>query len=94
MTAPLPVALGGPSLENASLDSLYREWAGFAEATYQFSPEFDLGVGGRWSENKQSASEVTTGASAHVRGPAFPAGRFRRLDRHMTSPTRLRHAGT
>jgi outer membrane receptor protein involved in Fe transport len=49
------------SLENASLDALYREWAGFAELTYHFSPQFDLGFGGRWSENKQSASESTSG---------------------------------
>lgn len=70
--APLPVALGGPSLENASLDSEYREWAGFAEATYHFSPQFDLGLGGRWSENKQSASQVTTGALLTLTGQASP----------------------
>ena len=50
-----------PSLENASLEALYREWAGFAQLTYHFSPQFDLGFGGRWSENKQSASESTSG---------------------------------
>ncbi|HKD54196.1 MAG TPA: TonB-dependent receptor [Steroidobacteraceae bacterium] len=50
-----------PSLENASLDALYKEWAAFAEVTYHFSPQFDLGLGGRWSENKQSANESTSG---------------------------------
>jgi iron complex outermembrane receptor protein len=70
--APLPAALGGPSLENADLDSLYREWAGFAEVTYHFSPQFDLGLGGRWSENKQSASEVTSGALLTLTGQANP----------------------
>jgi iron complex outermembrane recepter protein len=70
--APLPVALGGPSLENASLDSLYREWAGFAEVTYHFSPQFDLGFGGRWSENRQSASEATSGALLTLTGQANP----------------------
>jgi len=50
-----------PSLENANLDALYREWAGFAQVTYHFSPQFDLGLGGRWSENKQSSNESTSG---------------------------------
>jgi outer membrane receptor protein involved in Fe transport len=59
--APLPEALGGPALENASVDALYREWAGFAQVTYHFSPQFDLALGGRWSQNKQSASETTSG---------------------------------
>ncbi len=66
--APLPQALGGPSLENATLDALYREWAGFAQVTYHFSPQFDLGLGGRWSENKQSSSELTNGALVTLEG--------------------------
>jgi iron complex outermembrane receptor protein len=70
--APLPAALGGPSLENASLDSLYREWAAFAEVTYHFSPQWDLALGGRWSENKQSASEVTSGALLALEGLPSP----------------------
>src|SRR5215469_5256216 len=59
--APLPQSLGGPSLENASLDALYKEWAAFAQVTYHFSPQWDLALGGRWSENKQSANESTSG---------------------------------
>jgi iron complex outermembrane recepter protein len=70
--APLPEALGGPSLENASLDALYREWAGFAEVTYHFSPQWDLALGGRWSENKQSANEVTSGALLTLTGQPSP----------------------
>jgi iron complex outermembrane recepter protein len=66
--APLPQALGGPSLENATLDALYREWAGFAQVTYHFSPQWDLALGGRWSENKQSASELTNGALLTLEG--------------------------
>jgi len=65
---PLPQALGGPSLENANLDALYREWAGFAELTYHFSPQWDLAVGGRWSENKQSANELVTGVLPTLQG--------------------------
>ncbi|MBV8909274.1 MAG: TonB-dependent receptor, partial [Gammaproteobacteria bacterium] len=49
------------SLENTSLDALYREWAAFAQMTYHLSPQFDLALGGRWSENKQLARETTTG---------------------------------
>jgi iron complex outermembrane recepter protein len=59
--APLPSSLGGPSFENATLEALYREWAGFAEFTYHFNPQWDLALGGRWSENKQSANEIVTG---------------------------------
>lgn len=66
--APLPQALGGPALEYASLDSLYREWAGFAQFTYHFSPQWDLALGGRWSENKQSANEVVTGVLPTLQG--------------------------
>jgi iron complex outermembrane recepter protein len=50
-----------PSFENVSLDALYREWAAFAEATYHFNPQWDLALGGRWSENKQSADQSATG---------------------------------
>ncbi|MGB6604731.1 MAG: TonB-dependent receptor [Steroidobacteraceae bacterium] len=66
--APLPSVLGGPSLENATLDSVYREWAGFAQVTYHFTPQWDLALGGRWSENKQSANEVTSGALLALEG--------------------------
>ncbi len=65
---PLPEAIGGPSLENVSLDSLYREWAGFAQVTYHFSPQWDLALGGRWSENKQSANEGVTGVLPTLQG--------------------------
>jgi outer membrane receptor protein involved in Fe transport len=65
---PLPQALGGPSLENSSLDALYREWAGFAQFTYHFSPQWDLAFGGRWSENKQSANQAVTGVLPTLKG--------------------------
>jgi outer membrane receptor protein involved in Fe transport len=50
-----------PSFENLSLDALYREWAAFAQVTYHFNPQFDLALGGRWSENKQSADQSEDG---------------------------------
>jgi len=66
--APLSESLGGPSFENATLEALYREWAGFAEFTYHFSPQWDLGLGGRWSENKQSANETVNGVLPTLQG--------------------------
>jgi len=58
---PTQVFTSLPSLENPTLDALYREWAGFAEVTYHFNPQWDLALGGRWSENKQSSTESITG---------------------------------
>jgi outer membrane receptor protein involved in Fe transport len=66
--APLPTAFGGPNLENATLEALYKEWAGFAQVTYHFSPQWDLALGGRWSENKQSANEAVTGVLPTLQG--------------------------
>ena len=64
VSVPLPAAVGGPNLENASLDAVYREWAGFGQVTYHFNPQWDLALGARWSENKQSANESITGLEA------------------------------
>jgi outer membrane receptor protein involved in Fe transport len=58
---PTLASTGLPSLENVNLDALYREWSGFGQITYHFNPAFDLALGGRWSENKQSASELIAG---------------------------------
>jgi iron complex outermembrane recepter protein len=52
---------GLPSLEDIELDALYREWSGFGQITYHFNPAFDVSLGGRWSENKQSANESIGG---------------------------------
>jgi len=65
---PLPQSMGGPSLENSSLEALYREWAAFAQFTYHFSPQWDLAFGGRWSENKQSANESLNGVLPTLQG--------------------------
>jgi outer membrane receptor protein involved in Fe transport len=50
-----------------ALDSDYNEIAGFATATYHFSPSFDLSFGGRYSHNSQNANQ-TDGAPA-ILGP-------------------------
>jgi outer membrane receptor protein involved in Fe transport len=49
-------------LELVSLPEFYREFAGFANGTIHFSPQFDLSLGGRYSHNTQSSAEVVGGA--------------------------------
>ncbi len=58
-----PVA-GLPLLGIATLNSRYREIAGFANATLHLGDRFDLTFGGRYSDNKQSALQVSDGALA------------------------------
>jgi outer membrane receptor protein involved in Fe transport len=43
------------------LPSRYSEYAGFANATWHIDPKFDLTGGGRWSHNKQSDEQTTSG---------------------------------
>lgn len=52
---------GLTSLEDAGINSVYREWSAFGQVTYRFGPAFDLSLGGRWSENKQSATNLLGG---------------------------------
>ena len=57
--------IGGlPVLGVAQVSSKYREIAGFANATVHIGERFDIDLGGRYSENKQSAHQVTGGALA------------------------------
>ena len=44
------------------LPSTYKEYAGFGDLTYKFSPTFDITGGVRWAHNKQTFSEITSGA--------------------------------
>jgi outer membrane receptor protein involved in Fe transport len=55
------VATGVPTLADVSLDSNYKEIAGFADATWHVTPRFDLSLGGRLSHNQQLASQVSDG---------------------------------
>jgi iron complex outermembrane receptor protein len=43
------------------LPSRYSEYAGFANATVHLGSKFDLTGGGRWSHNKQSDAQTTSG---------------------------------
>jgi outer membrane receptor protein involved in Fe transport len=42
--------------------STYKEYAGFGDLTYKFSSAFDITGGVRWAHNKQTFSEITSGA--------------------------------
>lgn len=55
---------GSLDLGHATLDSKYKELAGFTDVTVHFTPQFDLEFGGRYSHNKQSAHQVTGGILA------------------------------
>ncbi|HKU91874.1 MAG TPA: TonB-dependent receptor [Sphingomicrobium sp.] len=55
------------------LPSRYREYAGFANATWHISPKFDLTAGARYSHNRQSSKQDTTGAL--VAEPIHRAGK-------------------
>jgi len=57
---PAPALIGG-DWGHLTLNSKYREIAGFADATLHFTPQFDLQLGGRYSHNKQSAHQTTRG---------------------------------
>jgi iron complex outermembrane receptor protein len=55
---------GLPLLGAATINSRYREIAGFANATIHFGERFDLTFGGRYSENKQRANQISDGVLA------------------------------
>ena len=42
----------------AGIDAKYEEYAGFASGTLHVGPRFDLTLGGRYSHNDQSSSQV------------------------------------
>jgi outer membrane receptor protein involved in Fe transport len=56
------VAGGVPTLADVSLDSTYKEYAGFANATWHVTKKLDLSFGGRASHNEQVASQLSDGA--------------------------------
>ncbi len=55
---------GIPLLGLAQVSSKYKEYAGFADVTIHLTDRFDLGLGGRYSHNKQGAKQVSDGALA------------------------------
>lgn len=55
---------GLPLLGLATITSKYRELAGFANATVHFTDSFDLTFGGRYSGNRQFATQASDGVLA------------------------------
>jgi outer membrane receptor protein involved in Fe transport len=54
-------AAGIPELADLTLDSSYKEFAGFVNGTWHATKHFDLSLGGRLSHNSQVASQVSDG---------------------------------
>jgi len=50
-----------PPLGAYFIDSTYREYAAFADVNYHFTSAFEVGVGGRYSKNKQTYHQVNNG---------------------------------
>jgi iron complex outermembrane receptor protein len=57
----VPIA-GLDPLAVVGLPSTYKEYAGFGDFTYKFTPMFDITAGARYAHNKQTFSEITSGA--------------------------------
>jgi len=55
---------GLPLLADLDLNSRYKEYAGFANATLRLTERFDVDIGGRYSHNKQTASQSAQGVLA------------------------------
>ncbi len=55
------IAPGLSGLAVVSLPSKYDEYAAFANGDYHFTDRFDVSLGGRYSHNKQTESQTTTG---------------------------------
>jgi iron complex outermembrane receptor protein len=53
--------VGLPHLFTALLPSTYKEWAGFANASFDFTDRFNLGAGVRFSRNEQSFEQIIAG---------------------------------
>jgi iron complex outermembrane receptor protein len=50
-----------PSFETVHLGAIYREYSGFGQVTWHLNPQFDVALGARWSENRQSEDESVGG---------------------------------
>jgi iron complex outermembrane recepter protein len=55
---------GLPNLFTALLPSTYKEWAGFANASFDFTDRFNLAAGIRFSRNEQSFEQILSGLLA------------------------------
>lgn len=53
-----------PLLADVTLDSRYKEYAGFANATLHLGDKVEVDLGGRYSHNKQTAAQAAKGVLA------------------------------
>ena len=53
-----------PKISDYHITPTYREYAGFGNLTYHVTPAFEVSAGGRYSTNKQTYRQVTSGALA------------------------------
>ncbi len=67
-----PALLGFDDFQTAALDSKYKEYAGFANATWHILPRLDLSAGGRYSHNDQSSAQFLNGAIFLLSGVPAP----------------------
>jgi iron complex outermembrane recepter protein len=68
---PPQIVTGLNGLEVLSLPTDYAETAVFANGDYHFTDRFDVSLGGRYSHNKQTATQVTSGL---LLGPVTTVG--------------------
>jgi iron complex outermembrane receptor protein len=67
-----PAIVGEDVLINLSLDSKYKELAGFGNVTYHVTPELQFSAGGRYSHNKQSSVQQQFGGLLVLSGQPTP----------------------
>ena len=65
----LPFILG-----TGTVDSKYKELAAFANVTIKFTPNFDLTLGGRYSQNDQDVVQISNGLLFGVAEPTTTPG--------------------
>ncbi len=80
-TDPMTGSLAGVGVHYAN-PSTFKEYAGFADLTFHLGNQFDVQLGGRQSENRQSLTDTRT-------GPFFPAFEYPRADSRDHSFTYL-----
>jgi len=64
LSNPPTIAAGLGGLQVVALPTEYDEYAGFANADYHFTDKFDISFGGRFSHNKQSSTQFSSGPLA------------------------------
>ncbi len=64
--------LGRPEFLTAALDSIYKEYAGFANVTWHITPRWDVSAGGRYSHNEQNSVQITDGGFQVLQGLPAP----------------------